>query len=152
VRQSIAAAALIGREHEGQTVWLAQWNARWGRYHLVGGHKREEESFRECIVREIGEELGFREGSDFSIGEGPSTNVEFTAWSEGAREETGYTIEIFWIRLSADAERQVSTDPRNRWLTETEIRAQRTSDDQPVSVTMGRLLEEVNWGREWPRE
>ena len=63
MRQSIAAFAVIRRDERGQTLWLAQWNPKWGAYHFVGGHKRPEETFRECLVREIGEELHLCEGA-----------------------------------------------------------------------------------------
>src|SRR5439155_11076042 len=63
MRQSTAAVALIRRQQRGQTVWLAQWNPGWQRYHFVAGHKRPNETFRECAEREIGEELDLQKGS-----------------------------------------------------------------------------------------
>lgn len=58
MRLSEAAVALIRREHDGPTLWLAQWNQNWRTYTFVGGHRWPEETFRECLVRELGEELG----------------------------------------------------------------------------------------------
>ena len=86
-RQSIAAAALIRRTEAAQVLWLARWSRSWKRFHLVGGHKHDEESFRECLVREIGEELGLVEDADYEMAAVPTAHLEFTAWSEGAKEE-----------------------------------------------------------------
>lgn len=145
MRQSIAAAALICTERDGRMLWLAQWNARWQRYHLVGGHKQAGESFRQCIVREINEELALQEGADLSVSQDPSAHLEYVAWSEGFREETAYTIELFEAELSVDAKVRIMSDARNRWLAEREVRAGLASDGRPVSNTMKRLLREVSW-------
>ena len=67
MRQSIAAASLIRKEQDGHFFWLARWSRSWQRFHLVGGHKRPEESFRECLVREISEELGLTEHADYEM-------------------------------------------------------------------------------------
>jgi molecular chaperone DnaJ len=67
MRQSVAAVALIRRSEAGQALWLAQWNPHWRRYNFVAGHKRPDESFRQCVVRELAEELGLREGADISV-------------------------------------------------------------------------------------
>lgn len=141
MRESIAAVALIRREQDGQRYWLAQWNRHWQRYHFVGGHKRPEESFRECVVREVSEELGLRDSTDFRAAAEPLARVEYTAWSESAAQETHYTMELFDVELAGDTAWQtVDGDSRNRWLTETEIRAQRCADGQPASESMVRLL------------
>jgi 8-oxo-dGTP pyrophosphatase MutT (NUDIX family) len=78
----IAAFAVIRRDERGQTLRLAQWNPKWGAYHFVGGHKRPEETFRECLVREIGEELHLCEGLDYRIASAAPTHLEFMDFSE----------------------------------------------------------------------
>jgi 8-oxo-dGTP pyrophosphatase MutT (NUDIX family) len=143
-RQSVAAVALITRELEGRRQWLAQWNPKWQRYNFVSGHRREGESFRECMVREVREELGLRDGVDFAVGVTPLAHLEFDDWSESAREQTHYTMEVFAVGITTDAARQkVTADSRNCWLNEEEIQMGRSSDGKPVSATMERLLEEL---------
>ena len=145
MRESIAAAALIRREQDGQTYWLAQWNLHWQRYHFVGGHKRPHESFRECVIREVREELGLCEGADFHAAPEPLAHLEYTAWSESAQQETNYTIELFEVQLVSETARQkVDADKRNRWLAKDELRLQRTAEDMPVSETMALLLSKAN--------
>jgi len=140
MRTSVAAVALIRRQCEGRTLWLAQWNEHWQHYHFVGGHKRPGESFRECLVREMAEELHLREGADY-VATGPVAHLEYTAWSRSTEVETAYTMELFEVRLAAEeARRKVDSDPSNRWLTEEEIAGQRCGDGQPASETMALLL------------
>jgi 8-oxo-dGTP pyrophosphatase MutT (NUDIX family) len=144
MRQSIASVALIRRQQDGRTLWLAQWNRRWQMYNFVSGHKRPEESFRECVVREIGEELGLWEGIDFRLPTEPPKRLEFTDWSDGAGAETAYTMELFEVELIGPAARQrVDANPQNRWLTKEEIRSQRCQDGKPVSRTMSRIVSGV---------
>jgi len=143
MRTSIAAAALIREVHPNETRWLAQWNPRWGRYHLVGGHKHPSESFRECLVREIGEELGLFEGVDFVAPQAPAAHLEFTAFSEGCQQQTAYTMELFEVQLCGTARQKIDAEDKNRWLTEAEIQAGQTADGKPVSATMQMLLAKI---------
>lgn len=141
MRQSVAAIALICRHENGQVLWLAQWSRSWQRYHFVGGHKRPDESFRSCAIREITEELDLMEGEEFLVADQPRAHLEYTAWSIGTKEQTQYTMELFDVGLPDDtAQRKVAADPQNRWLTETEIREQSCADGRPVSETMILLL------------
>ena len=146
MRQSIAAAALIRREQEGQVLWLAQWSRSWHCFHLVGGHKRPDESFRACLVREIAEELDLREEADYEMAAEPTGHLEFTAWSQRTNEDTAYTTELFEVTLHDGPPREkVEADPENRWLSEAEIRSGHTADGKPVSPTMGLILAKIQF-------
>lgn len=147
MRQSIAAAALVRIEQNGQPLWLARWSRSWQRFHLVGGHKRPEESFRECLVREIAEELGMAEQADYEMAAQPSAHLEFTAWSEGAKEETAYTTELFEVDLRGPARTKLDAEPAVRWLSEAEIQAGCCADGKGVSQTMQLILAKINWGQ-----
>jgi 8-oxo-dGTP pyrophosphatase MutT (NUDIX family) len=78
-------------------------NEHWQRYSFVGGHKRPDESFRDCMIREIAEELLLGEGRDFLVADRPLARLEYTAWSQSAGQETRYTIELFQVQLQGDA-------------------------------------------------
>jgi 8-oxo-dGTP pyrophosphatase MutT (NUDIX family) len=141
VRRSESAVAVIRREQDGQILWLTQWNPKWGAYHFVSGHRRPEESFRECLVREIAEELGLHEGTDYRVESGHRPPVEFPAVSRSAGVETWYVMQLFEVKLAGDRPlNQIDADSKNRWLNEAEIRAGRCRDGKPVSETMLRLL------------
>ncbi|MFO7906039.1 MAG: NUDIX domain-containing protein [Pirellulaceae bacterium] len=125
------------------TLWLAQWNRKWNVYALIGGHKRAHESFREWIIREIEEELSLRCGIDFEVADEPAARLEYTAFSKSAQEETGYTMELFDVRLTDSAGGRIDAKPNNRWLTEQEIQSQRTTDGKPVSETVELILRKL---------
>ena len=141
MRRSIAALALFRRDADGQTLWLARWNEKWRRFHFVGGHKRPSETFRECVEREVAEELGLTAGADFRCADEPLAHLEYTAWSHGAGQETAYEMELFDVELCRDSARQkVAADSANRWVSQTEIVAGRCADGRPISETMAQLL------------
>jgi ADP-ribose pyrophosphatase YjhB (NUDIX family) len=141
MRTSVAAFALFRRAGpDGRVEYLAQWNDGWDAFHLVGGHKRDGESFRACCAREVAEELGLVEGRDFRLAAERRSHLRYAHWSKRAKAETDYTVELFDAELLGDAARAVEADPRNRWLTEGDIRAGRCRDGRAVSPTMLRIL------------
>jgi 8-oxo-dGTP pyrophosphatase MutT (NUDIX family) len=144
LRQSVAAFALIRREENDQTLWLAQWNRHWNCYNLVGGHKRPDETFRECAIREVSEELQLREDEDYTVAETPTAHLDYEAWSESAGQTTAYTVEVFQVLLNGSlAIDKIDTIPINRWVTLDEVQLGRTADDRRISPTMKRLVEQV---------
>lgn len=146
MRKSIASIALIRREAEGQTLWLAQWNEAWKSFSFVGGHKHDNESFRECVIREIAEELGLHEGQDVLVASAPLEHLEYTDISRRTGEQTEYVIELFDVALIGNRARStIDANPANRWLSEAEIMAERCDDGPPVSPTPKRFLEQLGW-------
>jgi 8-oxo-dGTP pyrophosphatase MutT (NUDIX family) len=144
MRTSIASIALIRRDQNGQTEWLAQWNRNWRAYAFIGGHKRPHESFRACIIREIGEELGLIGSEEFAVGHEPLARQEYQAWSQSAQEQTEYTIELFEVKLVGEAaSTKIDAEPHNRWLTEQEIRTGCCRDGKPVTETVARFLDAI---------
>jgi 8-oxo-dGTP pyrophosphatase MutT (NUDIX family) len=143
VRQSVGGLALIGREVNGRYLFLAQWNAKWQAFHFVGGHRQPGESFRACVSREVAEELGLREGDEFVVAEQPRVHLEYTAWSESARAETAYAVEVFAVELTATALQKIEEDPTNQWLTVAEVHDGRCADGGRVSPTMALVLSQL---------
>src|SRR5262245_46487651 len=124
MRTSVAALAVICREENGETQWLAQWNKGWQAFSLVGGHRRDGESFRNCVVREVSEELGLIEGTDFVVVDRFRAPLEFESLSKRAGEMTAYTFQMFDVQLAgAAAWERVNANPMNRWLTVVEIQS-----------------------------
>ena len=144
MRESIAAVALISREEARELRWLAQWNPKWRSFNFISGHKRPDESFYECVLREVEEELGLRRDSDFQTDSMPVAQLEFTAWSESARAETHYRMELFDVHLTDAVWSRVLIGPETRLVTEAEIAQRRTTDGRRVSETMQRLLDALS--------
>src|SRR5206468_741498 len=107
---------------------------------FVGGHKHDDESFRDCCVREVAEELGLVEGQGFRVAAERHSRLRYVHWSESAKAETDYTVELFDAELLGNAARQVEADPDNCWLSEADIRVGRCRDGRAVSPTMLRIL------------
>ena len=148
MRQSVAAFALICLQRGGRRQWLAQWNSHWLRYNLVGGHKREDETFRACIVREIAEELGLIDGEHITVETDPAAHLEYSAWSHSAQEDTQYVFDVFWARLrNPEAEQIVNDNTLNQWLDEEEVHTGQTVDGKAVSETMWMVLSEAGLTR-----
>lgn len=146
MRESIASVALIREHKHAGAKWLTRWNDKWQAYSFVAGHVEPGESFRDCVVREVKEELGLRNEVDFVVASQPGARVEFVAWSARAKADTAYTMELFELDLiRPEALDIVHSERRNRWLSEEEIRKGFSADGHPVSETVGRLLDEVGW-------
>ena len=152
-RTSIASLAVIRRiDSAGVLRYLAQWNPKWQAFSSVGGHKRASESFRDCVAREIAEELGVLLESDAPtapkderprcrVGAWPLGMLEYDAFSRSANVMTRYSIALFEVDLSSRAADHVSGDANNAWLSEQEIDAGKTADGRVVSETMLRHLD-----------
>ncbi len=151
MRTSTASLAVIRRPGaDGSPSYLAQWNEKWKAFNLVGGHKRDSESHRACLVRELAEELGIVPGPDdpdaaaagqqpgplCHIAREPLGRLEYEGYSQSAGERSFYRIELFAVGLSPAALAHVERDRANRWLAEAEIEAGRCGDGKAVSDTL----------------
>jgi 8-oxo-dGTP pyrophosphatase MutT (NUDIX family) len=139
MRQSQAALAVIHRTTAGETEFLVQWNEGWQALHLVGGHRRKEESFHACLVREIEEELGLRP-KEYRVAEHPLAHLEYIAYSRAANQETAYVMELFDVVPPPAILERIATNPLNAWVTLGEGRVGRTTDGRPISESFLFLL------------
>jgi 8-oxo-dGTP pyrophosphatase MutT (NUDIX family) len=143
MRVSEAALALFKRLGVDSTQeYLTQWNDAWQMFALVGGHVEPGESFHQCCVREVEEELYLIADVDFEVGPRPLVpKCVYTAMSGSKGVETRYCVELFPAEfLHVDAEAKVNSDLANRWLTEAEVRRLVTVDNKPVSAQVETVL------------
>ena len=146
MRKSVASIALIRREAETQTLWLAQWNESWNSFRFVGGDKHDDESFRECLIRKIAEELGLHEGRDVHVASAPLEHLGYTEVSRSTGEPTEYIIELFDVALKGSGTcSMIDANPANRWLSEPEIMADACNDDRPINSAPKRFLNQLGW-------
>ncbi len=139
LRRSEGGIALIQRTLAGKREWLAQWNENWKAFFFIGGHRQGSESFRECVTREIEEELGLTP-ADCPVDARPAHHLEYRAISRNAGELTAYTMELFDAHPTLSSMEKIARNPMNKWLDEDEIRRMEAHDARPVSVTIGVLL------------
>jgi len=124
----------------GALSYLVQWNPGWKAFSFVGGRVEPPETFRDCCVREIAEELGLREHVEYDVAVEPLAHLEYTSYSESAKQETAYVFELYPTRLTPAALARVANDPANLWVGGAEIRAGRSRDGRPISRTVATVL------------
>ena len=140
MRTSQAGLARIRRVGpDGDWQYLVQWSERWRSYSLVGGHVEEAETFRECCIREVEEELGLSR-TEFTVSESLRAPIRYTSYSQGSGVMTDYCMELFDVEFKYVELKRISAMPCNRWLSEQEIRQQSTRDNQPISVQVRNVL------------
>ena len=143
MRTSEAALALITRvDSTGQTEYLTQWNDAWQAYSLIGGHVEDGETFRQCCIREIEEELELQQKTEFCVSDDPiGPMYEYVAISKAAGVETQYRIELYSTEiLTLAAKAKVDRNPDNCWLSETEITNKTTSAGRAIADQVGRVV------------
>lgn len=140
MRRASAAFAWIERPSpEGPRV-LTQWNRKWQAFNLIGGQREAGESFRECALREIVEELGVS-ATQFDVSAEPIAQLDFSAYSVPLGDTTAYTMALFRAALAdAAAVSLVDENPQNRWLSREELAAGTTADGRQISEVAVRFL------------
>jgi 8-oxo-dGTP pyrophosphatase MutT (NUDIX family) len=142
MRQSEAALAIIRRPGRSSPEYLTRWNEKWQALNFVGGHRHLDESFRDCMLRELAEELG-PAATGARVGEKPLARLEYTAFSKSAGQDTAYVMELFDVELVPAALAAVSADPANCWLSSEAVLAGRAGDGRAVSDTVRLLLQKT---------
>ncbi|WP_020474993.1 NUDIX domain-containing protein [Zavarzinella formosa] len=162
MRTSVSSLAVIRRTAaDGMNRMLAQWNESWKAFSFVGGHREEGETARQCLIREMAEELVVApasndpdanaaivngiglapDGAHVIVGQEPLGLLEYEAFSKSAQTTTRYEISLFEVGLSPEAATRVEKDAENRWLSEKDIERGKCDDGRAVSETVRRLLE-----------
>lgn len=138
---STVAIALIRREGQGHTQWLARWSRDSNAFNFVGGLKGEKESFRECVICEVIAGLGLEPEADFVVDDAPQSQLEYLGLIDGTYGGTTCKLELYPVELVGDfSHEKIESDAANRWLIEAEIQTGITKDGKPISGTMNLLL------------
>jgi 8-oxo-dGTP pyrophosphatase MutT (NUDIX family) len=145
LRHSEGGIAFIrGVDRYGRPGWLAQWNEGWGGYFLIGGHREPDESFTQCVTREIREELNIPAGEadGFTVGAALQP-LKYVAWSQRAGEYTDYEMHAFDVTLAQQRHAALAAaenELKLRWLSDVEIIGHQTADGRRISETVHVLL------------
>ncbi len=100
--------------------------------------------FRDCLVREVGEELGLALGEDYRLTDQPPVRLEFDAFSESRWQQTSYVAEVFSVELTGHAAlAKIDANNDNRWVSLSEMLAGRCNDGTRVSPTVVRIVTSI---------
>ncbi|MDA1043947.1 MAG: NUDIX hydrolase [Verrucomicrobia bacterium] len=131
--------ARITHPVDGASQWFVRWNRKWEYYALIGGHLEPGETYRECLLREIREEIGLQ-GNAIRVAEAPVETLSYVAFSKRANEETRYTLCLFDVRIpQATCAAVAEQDDRLRWVSGAEIESGHTRDGKEISDVVGRF-------------
>lgn len=134
LRETRAALGVIARRAATACEVLLVWDAAAGAWQLPGGRsERRDSSLRATLLRELAEELvcgPLNEGTDVQI-TALGAPAERTRWSPTYGLHTRTQFQLFMVRWYT----ALPTLPDyTRWLNEPELRAERTSDGQPIAA------------------
>lgn len=130
----VGSIAMIRRFEGEEILWLARWSSACQRLRLVRAPRLEQESWRECLDREISWTLQLRRGRDYIISRVP--RLHFDTLLEDPYN-CRYIAEFYVVDLYGKRGRErACQDEVNCWLTADQLLAGEAPD--------GRLVDEVD--------
>ncbi len=117
MQKYVRSLALIARVNEQHSLWLCQWCDQRACDDFVSGERRADESFRDCIDREVAKSLGLQ-WRDFLVANMAQLNMEFAAVLPGEQHPYHVAVAFYIVHLYHAASRQrVASLPNTKWLT-----------------------------------
>jgi hypothetical protein len=149
MRRYFRSLALIPRVNEERSSWFCQWNQVDGWFDFVTGERLDNESFRDCIDREVSNTLGLGP-KDYLVANMAQLNLEFAAVLPGEAEASHVSVAFFIVNPYGKTSRQMlESHPGGRWLTGGELLEGKTTDGIPVSPVVTYLLKRADVIPSW---
>ena len=131
--------ALVRHPNQMEKLWLAIWDPRYQHFDFVAAEKLENDSFRECLDRQVAWVLPLRRGKDYLISAVARLHLEALLLVD--LRPTAFLVELFIVDLyGKESLPTVSKDRSIRWLSTREVLAGATEDGQPVSPQLVMIL------------
>jgi hypothetical protein len=133
--------ALIRKPADHRTLWLARWQDRGRWYDFVMAEPLGDESFRECIDREVGWVLDLERERDYLVSNMAQINLNFSDALPGDAHETHIVVAFYVVDLyRKSAWQRVDADRANCWLTAEQIYAGLAQDERPINPNLRFLV------------
>ncbi len=135
--------ALLRHPQQLENLWLAHWDARRQHFDFVTAERLDDESFRECLDREIAWVLDIRRGKDYIISSQARLHLDIPVESDDV--VTFYVGEFYIADLYGKAGRaMIEHNKELRWLTSDEVLSGQASDGAPVNPELVALLNKAD--------
>jgi hypothetical protein len=136
---------LIRHPKEVERLWLAVWDQQSAHFDFVFAERLENDSFRECLDREIAWTLPLRKGKDYLISSVARLHLD-TAFS--VAEQTNlmlYSIELFIVDLFGKmAAKSLANDPDMLWVSSEEVLGGQTNCGRKISPRLVSLIRKAD--------
>ena len=140
-----ASIALIRHHDEPEHHWLAFWNASQRQFSFVVAERLGNESWRECLDRELAWELDLRRGKDYLISSMARLHYEETTVEPDGDEPSKLEIEFYIVDPYGRAGREIfAALPDSRWLTNNELRAGSCKSGEAIDPWLVDLLRKAD--------
>jgi hypothetical protein len=135
------AIALFRHPEQLEKLWLAYWNQSAEHFDFVTSSRLDNESFRECLDREVAWILQLRRGKEYIISSQARLHLDVPAESSDLGQKNCFIVEFFIVDLfGKDGKISIENNSDVRWLTSEEVLSGRTVDGRTVSARLVRLL------------
>lgn len=132
--------ALIPEDSESNSRWLCLWDNNRSCFDCVTAERGDNESFRDCIHREVLESLDLTK-RDVLVSNMAQLNLEFVHTLPESTSDTHVAVSFYLVHLYSETARQaVKEMVEGRWLTGKELLHGETTDGWAVSPTLSYLL------------
>ena len=120
--------------------WLCRWDPRFGHFSFIFAERLGDDSFRECLDRELGWVLPLRRGRDYLISSMARIHLETELETE-TDQKMQFFVELYVVDLYGKQGIQAIDQADDlAWLSSSELMDGKTSEMCPVDATLVKLI------------
>ena len=137
---------LIRHPEEVERLWLAVWDDRNYHFDFVVAERLENDSFRECLDREIAWTLPLRSGKDYLISSVARLHLDAALSLDASQADLMlYSIELFVVDLYGKvAAKSLANDPNLRWVSSDEVLMGKTTCGRCIAPRLVAMIRKAD--------
>ncbi len=139
--QFIGSVALMRHPEEGEKRWMMLWNPKRNQFEMVTALRLENDTYRECLDRELAWKLDLQRGKEYLISSMARLHIEQELTLPRDEKPVFYAIE-FYVSDPYGKQSFAKLEERENlhWLTTHEILAGYGPEDRPVDPRLVYLI------------